>query len=119
VNAPSSAVVGLAPHATKMDVVLDVEPLARASDSVARIDGGQLARCEPRAGGAPELGKLEHMDSAGVERLRDCKRSIPKVVLGREELEFDPVFREGTESELVSSGHAAAGDQNSKRVCLA
>ena len=36
------------------------------------------------------LGKLEHMDSAGVERLRDCKRSIPKVVLGREELDFDP-----------------------------
>ena len=72
-----------------------------------------------RAGGARELGKLEPMHSTGVERLRDCMRSIPKVVLGREELEFDPVLREDTESEHRLGGHAAAGDQNWKRVCPA
>jgi hypothetical protein len=119
VNAPSSAVVGLAPHATKMDVVLDVEPLARASDSGARIDGGQLARCEPRAGDAPSSASSNTWTRPALNGSATASGRYQKWCSGARSSSSTRSSAKARRASIVSSGHAAGGDQNSKRVCPA
>ena len=65
------------------------------------IDAGQCPRREGRPRRRGQLGQVELSYLAEIERLGDRERPIPKVRLGREQLDGDQILRERPQSQGV------------------
>jgi len=78
------------------------------------IDAGQCPWREGRTRRRGQLRELELPHLAEIERLRDRERPIPKVRLGREQLNADPILRERPQSQGGLEGRDAAASNSTR-----
>jgi hypothetical protein len=77
------------------------------------VNTGQCPGREGRTGRRGEIGQLEMPYLAEIERLGDRERPVPKLRLGREQLDADAILRERPQSQGgLERSDAPAGNQN-------
>jgi hypothetical protein len=100
----------------KQDVVRNRAAHKGLGQPASGIDAGQCPERKGRTGRRGEFGELELPHLAEAERLRDSERPIPKVRLGRDQLDADAILRKRPQSQGGLEGRdAAARDHYPRR----